>query len=502
MFLDGYPQVPWELWTVQKERLLKWECNQSLNYSADYPAFKDNWLTSAGLRSAQEENVTLLAASIAKAEKYFPENAKELREFRNEFNALLAGELAGHEIVKLSYLVNVNAVLSRYTSQTFSGSSPIIETECHFWTHSLLGVGVATQALVKFRRFIDKSTELHSPIVKLASYQNRLPYRFKSDNGENVFTTTLFELSSSEYDTRWKPLEKIVSESNVKSSQKSNKELPLLVCFSGRDGFKSTMFSLTAPLEVISCCNTYGWTPMTLTHELCHVWVSDALGMLFPEMLDPTRFKDLERLKDGIPPASLFEQIQQAFYYCFTLLHKESVGAILSKVPKGKQKSAIQILASQSRTIEELITHILDFRFFYKKNQGLYVNSIWSSWDVIPSIRDRLPHYIMRTACAILSDKLNEENCLEETLKVLATYLADLHSITENGQYLAEAIQLLDEQKKEFLARLDARSFLVRMIVTFFPSGDFSTSLEHERPVKGGMYNSMSPGKFKVGESI
>jgi len=44
-------------------------------------------------------------------------------------------------------LTTLNAALSRLTSQFFSGTIPISATECHFWSHSLLGTGIANLAL-------------------------------------------------------------------------------------------------------------------------------------------------------------------------------------------------------------------------------------------------------------------------------------------------------------------------------------------------------------------
>lgn len=498
-FLSSKPSLKWETWQVQNGRVESWTCSDGLREGAARTPVKSYKLTSAGLRSAHEENSALLAASIAKARRYFPELADEFETFRDVFFTKLTSKLHDHEITKLSWLVNVNAHLSRYTSQTFSGTSPIIETESHFWTHSLLGVGIATQALIQIRRFVEHATAKFDPIEKLESFKNIPAYQ-----------CSLIQLRPT-HDEAWGKIAEAVkrpdeNESFATESGTVEPRMPLIVCFSGRDGFRSTLFSLSAPLEVISCCNTAGWTPMTLTHEMCHVWVNGILGKLFPKLADPKHAQELERITESsFTPQNLFQQVQQMMYFCFTRLYCEEFNISLSDeddIPAEKQRNLVQIIESQSLAVNELLTHIMDFHFFYQRDDEIYIKSIWSSWDVIPNIKDRIEDYILRSACALLSGRLNQKDAVNTTLDRLATLLQIVEGTLQNGQYLTEAQKLLAENREGFVQRINYRLYLVRLAYSFFTDQDLASLLQHERPESGGPYNSMTPKSFASSDIV
>ena len=54
-----------------------------------------------------------------------------------------------------SRLLSMNAALSRFSSQAFSGIPPITETELHFWIYSLLGTGAANIALNRLAGYVE-----------------------------------------------------------------------------------------------------------------------------------------------------------------------------------------------------------------------------------------------------------------------------------------------------------------------------------------------------------
>ncbi len=122
------------------------------------------------LRDAAHEYSALIATAVSRASEVDSQVADELQKANAVILETAAGlnatgpdalgkktkrKLKGLRAVPL--FVDANAALSRFTSQAFSGVSPIRETECHFWTHSLLGTGIANLALMKIRRFITKT---------------------------------------------------------------------------------------------------------------------------------------------------------------------------------------------------------------------------------------------------------------------------------------------------------------------------------------------------------
>jgi hypothetical protein len=110
------------------------------------------------LRDASEEYRALLATAACRSSETHPDIVHELERANSILvEAALSGlnaKRTPRALAATAVLVDANAALSRFSSQMYSGISPIFETECHFWTHSLLGTGVANLALVKIRRFI------------------------------------------------------------------------------------------------------------------------------------------------------------------------------------------------------------------------------------------------------------------------------------------------------------------------------------------------------------
>ncbi len=511
-FLKSRIDTPWEYWDILGDSVVNVQYSEKLKNSKPSSKIHFTRSQSAALRSAQEENVTLLSASIAKAIRYYPQNAEELQLFADVFTKKVADSKI-HEINKLSWLVNVNAALSRYTAQTFSGTSPILETECHFWTHSLLGVGLATQALTKIRRFVESAINKHNLIDKLVSLK-KIPTQnfFARKDGQYHQTTYLGNIGPSS-GADWDKISQIIGRyaKTTPIPKSDEKFLPLIVCFSGRDGFKSTTFSLSAPLEVISCCNTFGWSPMTLTHEICHVWVTGLLGKLFPNLLDPKNVADLERFsKSGVAQGNLFEQIQQYLYYCYTLLHIEYRDSLLQLITNPltpnslapNTLSSIEIIETYNLAINELLTHILDFQFFYGRDEELYINSIWSSWDVIPNIKDRLSDYIIRSAAALLVNNLNEDRACDTTLDHLEALLNKLHLNLSDSQYLEDACELLKNERTMFLSRLKKRAPLVRFAHTFFSDNNLAAELGSIKTTADGMLHAMKEKEFSHENAI
>jgi hypothetical protein len=97
------------------------------------------------------EYCPLIASTLSRSKSLPADMAVELENISN-FLADIFTDFSRPPTVEVTYrhlseLLTINAALSRFSSQTFAGTSPILNTECHFWSNSLLGIGVATLLL-------------------------------------------------------------------------------------------------------------------------------------------------------------------------------------------------------------------------------------------------------------------------------------------------------------------------------------------------------------------
>lgn len=494
-FLKLHPEIRWECWEVSASIVTQ------IGYGggALTPPIQIKprpARVSSGLAPAEEENCTLLAAAISKAHQYFPKIAGELETFASAFHHKLENSAGDGDNTKLSWLVNVNAHLSRFTSQAFSGVSPIQSTESHFWSHSLLGIGMACQALVNIRHFSQRAVGTADWIDSLDHLGNVcLPAAW------TPLMARVPRIASAWVDIEEQVQQAVQNEQSaaVNRSARDDERLPLIVCFSGRDGFRSTPFSLSAPLEVISGANAFGWTPMTLTHEICHVWLSGIIGTIFPNVSDSVIAEDLGRLiNDDRAAVTVLDDLRQAFYYCFLQLEREalSIPDHQEEIPFDKQRSWLEVVEGHVLEVNETLTHILDYQFFYQQDESRYVKSIWSSWDVIPNIKDRLSSYLIRSACALLSERINHEDPIGETLSRLESLLKELQAEMGDANYLADAIGVLTRDADSIRERIERRELLVRLAKTFFANRPIAARLDREHQETGPPYKSLNPLVF------
>jgi hypothetical protein len=223
---------------------------------------------------------------------------EELLVFDSAFSALLSQSRA--KDLQQTQLVNINAALSRLTSQTYSGISPILETECHFFTHSLLAVGTATMAIANFRRFIEDRVHESRLIGRLKCLAKQPPWTF-----DLMSLGTAHEFWDREH-LFAAEIDELLEESPPTA------RMPTITYFSGRDGFRSTRLALSAPLEVLTGANSRTWSVLTLTHELCHILVDAVLGTLFPSATDSgLNAKRAELCLSTARPRSRLEQLQR-----------------------------------------------------------------------------------------------------------------------------------------------------------------------------------------------
>lgn len=372
-------------------------------------------------------------------------------------------------------IINVNAALSRFSSQAFSGISPIRCTESHFWTHSLLGTGYANLALIKIVQFIVShlsTARIPQRFAALSRDKTKLP-TFLVDSADSRDKDQLFEDHLSKIELT-----------------KQEDAAPLVVpisYFSGRDGFKSHLQTISAPLAVLSGCNTIQWTLLTLTHELSHIIVKGILNRLLPDIRSPAEISTSFDLCYGnVRPTSWLETIQVAFLSTLVM----ELGETLTP---GKQEISANPTEFRRRIekfrgeAEEIMVHVFDFLYFFGQNEKKYVQSIWLSWSVIPNLSERIPEYVMRTLCALLVTHLRRDNPEKNAFESAKRLLTELADENDTNPHLRAAVKYLnDSQEQSIIFKLLARKTLVKIVVAFCYSERVASQLRGEAYIEGG----------------
>jgi hypothetical protein len=467
--------VPWE----------RWRTSNGLVDSVEYGGHQEGTQTEdwrdglAGLASSQygeelqdavHEYCSLMASSIARSTA----STKRLTEDLIRLSAAVAGIIRGSgpspnegRYVALGQMLTVNAGLSRFSSQTFAGTSPIRQTECHYWTHSLLGVGVATLALRNLVRFIESTLG-----------EARLPVRFEllRNVTQNVPDLTKADMPTDDH------LGNVVV-----PGDRTQPLVPLLPYFSARDGYRSTEFSISAPLSVICSCRSRNWSLTTLTHEISHVVVRAILAHLLPNLHDDSELDAcFSLLEQRAPGRSVFDEIRRIVLFAIVMMDNTASGRTgAANVSKPGLRHLIQ---KWRQEVDEIMVHVFDYMYFYGRDTDQYVAGIWASWGTIPNVRSRVKEYVTRTVSAVLVHHLRRGCQAEEVARAqVQEALRKLASSGQGGRYVSEAIDYLqNEWESDIRGRVAARRQLVKIVASYLFSERIATAVRAEVEVSGG----------------
>ena len=327
------------------------------------------------------------------------------------------------ELKKRDVLLTLNAGLSRLASQALSGTTPIFQTECHFWPHSFLGTGVANYALRELANFITKCIKESNFNEKFDSALSA-PFNYSdADITTNVSAKPDHLNLTGEYVSNLEGIDSNATEPSpafpTRDSDSEFAPIPTpITFFSGRDGFRNGALTTSAPLMCVSGCNCVQWNLGTITHELSHRIVSGKLEGLFKDLrLDfggicadnkaiDNYLKEIPSTQHGLAKKIL--ALLLAILFAEVLDRNEFWRK--NKNPEVFLNDAFERF---SESIEEWLVHIFDYYHFYGSDAKTYVDSIWLSWAVQPSIIDKPFPYIERTLLALATDHIRESNWKE-----------------------------------------------------------------------------------------
>ncbi|NEI53219.1 hypothetical protein GR217_37160 [Rhizobium leguminosarum] len=365
----------------------------------------------------------------------------------------------------LSGLQNINAGLSRLTSQALSGASPIAKTECHFWPHSLLGIGIANTGLRNIVAYI-------SDIFEEFSFSDRT----------SLLLSTASQSEKATNDVPFAELAGFFPLDQIKPDARQRTMIPITY-FSGRDGFKNSTFTTSAPLMSIQAGNAYEYSLVTITHEISHRIVAATIA----KMLKPY---------DGNTPSydkiiseiSTPNRAHGALFFQNYILALVNIALENHAVDPDWQSNVDfldTIILDFGEEFEEHLVHVFDFWYFFDRNYSRYITAIWCSWAVIPNIAARIEEYVVRTLIALSSNNVTKTDWVGESVAEMLTVFEELKA--RDALHLAdEVIDLLTDKERldEIVQRVHARQNVIRVFHSIFKSEILAGKLAEE-PLPG-----------------
>jgi hypothetical protein len=130
----------------------------------------------------------------------------------------------------------------------------------------------------------------------------------------------------------------------------------------------------------------------------------------------------------------------------------------------------------------EILTHVFDFLYFYRRDSVKYVAGVWASWAVIPHIQHKIVEYITRCLCAVAVENIGSATVEDLTIDRLIFLLQEAAKEHPEALYIDEAIKELKDPaaREQYKQRLSERMHFVRFIDTFCYSPDVANALNRE----------------------
>jgi hypothetical protein len=443
--------------------------------------------TSPNITLALSEFAPLLASTLSRLEIYnyrLAESHTELIDYVSEAIQKSKINNGDSDSIAAAIITTLNAGLSRFSSQSLSGVIPITSTESHFWVHSLFGIGIAGVGLSNLVQFISEkigNAFIPNKIQCLLDKKNSVPIFNDLHSDDNLWTEN--HLDNIEY-----------NETYTTS--------PDITFFSGRDGFKAHLTNLSVPLTAVFSCNSEKWTLLTISHEISHKILKAVLSLIFP--LDGKSDEAIITKEEAI---NLYNQYNnnskepENWLDSLRLWLWESVNQISATDSYLSSKNEdsdgyltnIELLDSIDSwygEVEEIVVHVFDFLYFYRSEDERYLKEIWMTWSVIPNISSRVPEYVLRSICSVLSKNLHRELevAIEVSVERVRTGLTTLNQNEPTMPYIIEAIEYIDESSNtgDLRELILARYQLVRFVKTFLYSENTVADLWEETRTKGG----------------
>jgi hypothetical protein len=457
--------TPWEIWRLERSRIVNTRASAAPQVKWRRGQFGRRTRSLVGVDLALcREYEGHIRTAIAAATRFDPRLRNDLQAFDSAFRETLALNNIDR-LSKIGLVGNASAVLLRHISQTYSGTQPVLEWPCTIAQHSLLGIGIPGMALASLRRFFENKAYAYSPVTKLQALK-KIPVSRDLKPAPNLRTDQPF----------WEIIDQAGRpKRRTRIGSSGSHGLPLLTCFSTRDGFRSTITSLSAPLEVVESGNTRPWTPMIVTHELSHALVDSVLIDLLPTRDSASALKQATSLWKGeTQPRNGREWVLQLLLEG-VVCYAGRRGSVPDSTSLG------DILFRYWGQIDEILTDCFDYLCFYRGNERRFVQTIWTSLSVFPHIASRVPQYVLRTLCALHTLHVSQrDGCAHSTdkLRGLLRELRDDDRARGRNGYAEQAVD--EMQAGGYEARLGGCTDLVKFARLVLAPASIVSHFGHE----------------------
>ena len=443
------------------------------------------------LKSKHVELATNTLAAARRGQMYFPWLENDLEKVLTSYCESLEAIKDCDEAKRAQYLldvayyriINANSAISRFTSQALTGIQPIEKSEGHYWPHSALGVGIASNAVRNIAAFIADRV------------------------GNFDFVQRVMDMKGKPYPFDKRPVDLTMDEMDVDfltAAPSTTTEKMVPVCFfSGRDSFKHDIYSLSLPLETIEAATCHQWSLRTITHELTHRIVEPILGLLLPdehtELLDS---KGDSKLYMRYLPKDLLDAATVSVLDALMALARIQSPNFIDKANRdlGQYPELYDNLIEFAEQVEEFMVHTFDYFYFYSRDPSKYVRSLWISWGIIPHLEGKVDDYIARTIVALSANTLHLHDSIQAA-RLQFIHNFETHCImADNPHYDTVLKRIKDDDywASHLCPLVTAGNVAARFVVTFLYSEVASTLLYRDAALEAGDGYDLKKGYFST----
>ena len=400
-------------------------------------------------------------------------------------------------------LVEANAVLTLYTSQMGSGTLPLLSGTFPVGEYSLLGIGGMSRAAWRIYIHLNSTFAAHNHVGLLRMH-------YPHANGFDAFAP----VQRTDY-SAWRGSKSNLEDFDDVEPGEFRFHIPY---FSSRWGFHEALHSISLSWQCLYASASKEWNMLTATHEFLHAHVRDLFSFILRPN-DPTLAQEIvdayNRRDSG---KHVIDSMRMA--YVEALIGIRNTARIAARVgPKQDKLEASapasidvkyldQLNREHSELVQEIVVHVLDFRYVYDSRDDVYINSIWSSWSLVPSVGTRIDHYLLRTMCALAATS-REDDPRELFKQVSARLLENLKLLQgrpRSRPTITNAIRLLEDDlsMRRLGIQFMAAAYVVELTKNFFLDSRLNAALVRDdltRVLDGRRTYDLEKGKF-LGETI
>jgi len=441
---------------------------------AQVEQFNSNLALLGRLASMYAPETAELCLAIRESVAFIVERLLELQEGAEEGSV--------HESIGLeAHLVEVNSILTIYSSQLGSGSLPLGEDLFPVGEYSLLGIGAMCRGAWRIYSHLNQtfSQHDHAGIVQRA-YPLLPPFDPYAPRGRVDYSG-------------WN--QHAIRVENLDEAPEAEARLHIPY-FSSRWGFHESWNAISLSWQCLYAAATKEWNLLTITHEYLHAHIRDIFGVIF----DPSAADVSQVLSDYNGKSrgdNALASMRLAYIEAVVMIEtmtdlSEVVSGTRQQIPgtipdRLTEHLLRDLFKRHTELVHEIVVHVLDYWYIFDGRDDVYVNSIWSSWSLVPSVASRVPYYVLRTLASLASTSPPGTNpaMFEDAASRLLACLKSMGSRERERPVVNEAIRLLEdkESRQKLGIQFAASRFVVEITLHFFKDSRLNAALVRD----GGM---------------